>query len=111
LKGCLRVDLQPSDVKDAGRARTGRRLDRWTAGPPAKERRDCKNADCASQAAAPKAAYSSVFAAPFAFDGSLSPSPPPPGPCAARPRAGLLLRAPAPGTAGVGGTHTHNPPS
>jgi hypothetical protein len=32
-----------------------------TAGAPAKERRDCKSADCAFQAAAPKAAYSSVF--------------------------------------------------
>jgi hypothetical protein len=33
------------------------------AGAPAKERRDCKSADCAFQAAAPKAAYSSDFAA------------------------------------------------
>jgi hypothetical protein len=31
LKGCLRVDLQPSDVGDAGRARTGRRLGHWSA--------------------------------------------------------------------------------
>ena len=29
LESCLRVDLQPSDVGDAGRARTGRRLDCW----------------------------------------------------------------------------------
>jgi hypothetical protein len=39
-------------------------------GAPAKERRDCKSVDRVFQAAAPKAAYSSVFAAPFAFDGS-----------------------------------------
>jgi hypothetical protein len=71
LKGCLRVDLQPSRVGDAGRARarTGRRLGHWLERLLAKKGRDCKSADCAFQAAAPKAAYSSGFAAPFAFDG------------------------------------------
>jgi hypothetical protein len=46
--------------------------DSAAGGAPAKEGLGCKSASCAFQAAAPKAAYSSDLAAPFAFEALIS---------------------------------------